>query len=341
MISPIFCSIGDNLPEFQECVKLCKSYKCQNKKIHSQLTDDFNRHNVIFPLNYLLFWDCASDCDYKCQQIITSIRSHNHQPMVKFHGKWPFVRIFGITELASTVFSLLNFHVNYTNFRNINRQYKRTGNNMYLQYLYLLAMSMVGWIFSTMFHIRDTSYTEILDYYGASFIIFTNFYVILVRYYNLHASKDLYIVQGTFLVAYCLHVLKMTYSWDYSYNMMFHLIIGISGMILWVLHSLKVAKIYSQSYQVLNNSISILPYETKILTKLNFLGVSKSRNIPYLPIFLNLWLILVMGFEIGEFTPWMKLIDSHSLWHLGSWVPQLIWYDWNVWDIEVSRALNK
>lgn len=33
----------------------------------------------------------------------------------QFHGKWPFIRMFGMQEPASVIFSLLNFYVHYKN----------------------------------------------------------------------------------------------------------------------------------------------------------------------------------------------------------------------------------
>lgn len=45
--------------------------------------------------------------------------------MVQFYGKWPFVRVLGVQEFFSMIFSLPNLYVNYKNIRPIFRQYCR------------------------------------------------------------------------------------------------------------------------------------------------------------------------------------------------------------------------
>lgn len=339
-LSVALCSIGDNLSEFRECISLCNAYRCQQKSVFtSKLTNaDFTPNSVHTPFKQLFAWDCPSDCNYKCQQIITNNRQKNGLPKVKFNGKWPFKRVWGITELASVIFSLLNLRVNYTNYKKIWFQYRKTNDEMYLSYTYLLLVSMIGWIFSTIFHIRDLVITEILDYYGACLIIIGNFYVITARYFNLK-GKQLLMFQVVVMVMYFGHMFKMYIKWDYNYNIIYNMILGLCSMSLWILHSAGIARVYTENYYVLNNSITLLPYETKILTKLNPLQLSRPKIIPYIPIVLNLWMLVAMGFEVWEFEPIWNLIDSHSLWHLLSYFPQLIWYDWNIWDVEVNRIL--
>src|SRR5947199_9654838 len=57
----------------------------------------------------LLFWDCPAECDYACQHIITEHRVAKLEPVVQFHGKWPFYRFMGMQEPFSVLFSFLNF----------------------------------------------------------------------------------------------------------------------------------------------------------------------------------------------------------------------------------------
>ncbi|EGV62714.1 hypothetical protein PSN45_000652 [Yamadazyma tenuis] len=305
---------------------------------------DFDsKNNVHFPFKQLFGWQCPADCDYKCQQIITDIRISQGAPIVKFYGKWPFKRVFGMTEVASVVFSLLNFLINYHNFRKINPQRKRSSGpvrTMYGQYLVLLSISMVGWTFSMLFHTRDLPITETLDYFGASLIILFNFYIIIIRYFELFKNNLLpfQIAIGTI---YGLHLVKLSHDWDYNYNLVFHSVIGIITLVLWVLHSVKVSRIYTNNYPILSNSIQLLPFETKILMKLNYLSLSKSKYIPLLPILLNLWMFGSMFFEICEFKPILKVVDSHAMWHLATFFPQIIWYDWNMWDLELYKRVTE
>lgn len=38
------------------------------------------------------------------------------------------------------------------------------------------------------------------------------------------------------------------------------------------------------------------------------------------------WIILAMSLELLDFPPWMGMIDAHSLWHLGTVLPTVLWY---------------
>lgn len=347
LLTPVACSIGDNLPEFINCNQECQSYRCLHKHVsfNSKYTaNDFDlKNNVVFPFKQLFDWTCPADCNYKCQQIITDIRIDHHDPIVKFYGKWPFKRILGVTELASVVFSFMNLWINYHNFKKILLQRKRNNGGvrvMYEQYLLLLIISMIGWTFSILFHTRDTPLTETLDYFGASLIIMANFYVIMVRYFELF-KKSLVPYQIGLVTIYLLHIIKLNYNWDYQYNLVFHTIIGLASFALWTKHALSVNRIFKSNYSVLSNSIQLLPFETKLLIKLNYLNVSKSKFIPILPIMFNIWLFISMLFEIFEFKPILKLIDSHSIWHLATVFPQILWYDWNIWDLELYKRTNE
>ncbi|KAA8567290.1 hypothetical protein EYC84_010324 [Monilinia fructicola] len=93
-------STGDRLPEFKQCVEVCQQENCDN---------GVGGATKIPLLHRLLFWTCPAECDYTCQHIITNARVESGQPIVQFHGKWPFYRFLGMQEPFSVFFSLLNF----------------------------------------------------------------------------------------------------------------------------------------------------------------------------------------------------------------------------------------
>lgn len=319
-------------------------------------SDDFKNNYELSPVIQMIFhWDCNLNCNYKCQQLITNKREVENLPMVKFYGKWPFTRILGITEFFSTFFSVGNFYINWHNLHKILKQLnknKKSHNesltNMYKQYFSLLVISCFGWFFSTLFHIRDNSITETLDYFGAASIIMMNFNVIVIRFFELFKDENQTKrrwFQISLIILWSLHIIKLLNKWDYNYNIIFNSIIGISSLILWIIHAINVNKVYNKNDHIYNNSIQLLPFETKILTKLNLIGIfSKTKFIPILPIFLNIWLLMGMTFEIFEFRPWSRLIDGHAVWHLFTIFPTIVWFDWNIWDLElynISNGLNK
>lgn len=316
--------------------------------------EDFTHKYTVHPVFRTLFsWDCSSDCNYKCQQFITNKREQQGLPMVQFYGKWPFHRVWGITELFLTLFSLGNLYINWHNIHKVLKQHNKQKKHnpslatMYKQYLLLLGVLVFGWVFSTLFHIRDNAVTETLDYFGAAAIIVANFNAITVRYFELfreERQKTRRLFQFALALVWLFHCYHLKTAWDYTYNMAFNIVIGISALVLWILHSLRITLIYSKNEFVFSNSIQLLPFETKILTKLNhvwILPISKTRFIPMIPIVLNLWLLSGMTFEITDFEPWRRLVDGHAIWHLFTIFPVVIWYDWNIWDLELYTVNSK
>ncbi|CAI5760044.1 unnamed protein product [Candida verbasci] len=320
LATPVISSIGDNLPEFKSCLINCDCDK----------------------ISEYLFWTCDENCNYYCQQYITNLRVEKGLKIVQFYGKWPFKRLFGAQEFFATLFSFGNLLVNYNNFKKIYLQYKRNDNEykiLYQQYLILLGISCIGWLFSILFHYKDTSLTETLDYFGAFAIILSNLNAITVRVFKFDKQKII-IWQILLILLYLLHVVKLQIKWDYSYNMKINIVVGISAMILWIYHSLKVYKEYKKNYIIYNNSIQLLPYETKLLNKLNYLSIS-NKWITLIPILNNLILCIGISLETNDFPPIARYIDAHSLWHFITIFPNLIWYDWNIWDIEMLKLTNK
>ena len=59
--------------------------------------------------DWLLSWSCRDDCSYQCMwDTVENSYRKNKLPVQQFHGKWPFIRIFGVQEPASAFFSILN-----------------------------------------------------------------------------------------------------------------------------------------------------------------------------------------------------------------------------------------
>lgn len=344
LIPAAVASVGDSLPAFKQCLSDCQA-TCQDPA-----DSKFSQDSVNWISAALFQWDCALDCNYKCQQIVTRQRAADGLPMVQFYGKWPFKRILGITEFFSSVFSLANFYVNYRNYFKVKRQYKLAAYKdderatMLHQYLLLLVVSMGGWFCSTIFHIRDFPVTETLDYLGAGAIIAANFNAIFVRKFGLYRA-DKTRARAVFQTLLCgvllLHYAKLYLQWDYGYNMRFNVAVGLAALVLWILHSVLVHRHYLRRPHYYNNSIHLLPYETRILSKLNLVGLSKTKYIPLIPVALNLALVAAASLEMVDFDPIAGLVDAHLLWHFCTIFPPIVWYDWNLWDLEMASLQVK
>lgn len=369
LLCGVLSSAGDQLPEFADCRKECELVLCpQDPNVRAtspsggsfgsisakvDAIDDLIElysKNSINPVSEIIFnWDCALDCNYKCQQIVHSRRKHAGLPTVKFYGKWPFWRVAGVTEFCSVLFSVANFYVCYSNFRKMATYYaankaQAAGNDpqsasrsvMAWQYCILLSTLMLGWLFSTVFHIRDTKISETMDYLGAGLIVVANFNAIAVRYFNLHEKRLTRRVFQALMLAMLLgHYSRLYRHWDYDYNMRFSIFMGICSVVLWFLHSLHMNRVFRDSARVYSD-----PYERRIVKKLLFMGFRASL-VPFIPILLNLYLLCAIYFEVNDFEPWLGLLDAHSVWHICTILPPLIWYDWNIWDLELSSRSFK
>jgi hypothetical protein len=45
-----------------------------------------------------------------------------------------------------------------------------------------------------------------------------------------------------------------------------------------------------------------------------------------------------MSLELLDFPPWKGMIDAHSLWHLGTVLPTVLWYNFLVRDAQEDIA---
>ena len=111
-------SAGDRDPQYQQCVSTCTS-ECP--LLHFPLTNltfpspsispDGRLYAPAVPLSLplrLTLWSCESDCRYSCMRLHEAWMTQRGWDVVKYHGKWPFQRVWGLQELLSVLFSLGN-----------------------------------------------------------------------------------------------------------------------------------------------------------------------------------------------------------------------------------------
>lgn len=88
---------------YRSCVKQCKQTGCVKKVCLRQCNSSANSN----PLDGQLYnpepvylrwkqWDCQSECRYHCMLNREKLRAEYELPPVKYHGKWPFTRVYGI-----------------------------------------------------------------------------------------------------------------------------------------------------------------------------------------------------------------------------------------------------
>ena len=125
-------------------------------------------------LDKLTNWQCVDQCLYDCMWRTVALFHRNKRKTPQFHGKWPFIRIFGMQEPAAAIFSLLNLIAHVQLLRKFLKKIHPEAPMRNVWTLYGLV-SINAWICSTIFHSRDVTITEKLDYFSA-FSIGTAFY---------------------------------------------------------------------------------------------------------------------------------------------------------------------
>lgn len=366
-------SSGDDMFIFDDCVFQCQQLTCFDNPNFRQYPprpeiywDPEYREHWQFqamPLPWylrILQWDCPLNCDYQCQRILTKewLEELNNDidVVLQFHGKWPFWRVFGIQELVSAIFSLGNFVPHYLGYRKLRHAMRRCENSeMAAQYYNSLAMAivtMMAWIASTVFHIRDFKVTEKLDYFLAGLTVLTGFHGIAARAFKLYLpgrrTQGLALTTAC-LAAYTCHVWKLLTDWLYTYNMQANIVVALLQNGCWCLLCYELYSIYyaheQETTATNTHSKTHLKYVDSRHVILPSFYTRSAKLFSLYPLLLATIVGVGMSLEIFDFAPFFHdLIDAHALWHLVTIIPASYGlYDWLIWDINehVVRDLQR
>ncbi|KAI8075449.1 Per1-like-domain-containing protein [Gilbertella persicaria] len=294
---PVPC--GDRQPEYIACVEHCTATTAITQ----------------LPLYLrLLRWTPRQDCSYHCMQKITyramAEGSHIHQ----YHGKWPFQRVFGIQEPASVIFSILNGWMHLRYFKRIKQQ---VSDAYFLKpfYLGIAVVGMNAWLWSTVFHTRDTSITEKLDYFSAGLYILVGFCVANLRIFYLRQTKA-WVLSGVCLMAYLAHItyLSSLDRFDYGYNMLACIIVGSLQTHLWLFWSVA----------------QYTPW-----------GKRERRPFAWMAGVSVILVSCAMALEVFDFPPYQQVLDAHSLWHAATIPLAPLFYRFLLRDTELETSVSK
>ncbi|CAR29005.1 hypothetical protein ZYGR_0W00330 [Zygosaccharomyces rouxii] len=320
-------SPGDLLDIFDECKDACEYIRvCRNSDI-DLLNTGINRFNSVpfaktpVLLRHFLAWDCVSDCDYQCQQIVTHMRMEKGDPFLQFHGKWPFKRLFGVQEFFSALFSIGNFIPHYRGYKMLQALLHKAqkggnaGQSVLLQnYVYVSIAGMLAWTASTTFHLRDRPLTEKMDYFWAGGTVISSFHAIATRVFRLDKRPQLAKIFTWIIGAiFSLHVLRLAIEWSYTYNMRFNVAFGI-------LQYIMVFALSFQNYRSLQERKKAHNMPVKLYTK-------RIYALCLQPILLVVITSLAMSLELFDFFSYAYQVDAHAIWHLST-----IWPSWALYD---------
>ncbi|CAD6197650.1 unnamed protein product [Caenorhabditis auriculariae] len=285
-------SRGDNTVYYHRCTKDCReAHDCP---------DSFSSYGW----SYGECFRCKNKCMWETVEIFESHVGYVPQ----FHGKWPFVAIdvdcpFGffhciIQEPASVVFSLMNlmtFTYMDTRVRNMRNLENRDA------WLALTRIGMATWVSSTLFHARDFTVTEYMDYFSAFAFVLVTLYTSLrfvypqLTYTGNGRRLNKFLIAGL-IIWYVGHVCFMLKKFLYGFNMA--VCIGCSV-------------------------VSALVYCYHIYSRYRDYGSFRPSDIALIRVLV--WMNAAVVLEILDFVPVFWIFDSHSLFHLAT-VPVPFWY---------------
>ncbi|KAJ2358276.1 hypothetical protein IWW50_001990 [Coemansia erecta] len=296
-ISVVRASSGDRQESFQGCVRQCEDTQCTGD---APLLPAYLR---------LLLWTCESNCDYKCQRHLTRAAQQRGGRVHQYHGKWPFVRVLGVQEPASVVFSVLNGLMHARSWTLV-RTSLPTAHPMRRWLSVFVVLGSWSWLWSAVFHTRDFPLTEKLDYFSAGLNVLYMFFLGTVRMLRLRSWRQTRVVALACAVPYVLHVAYLSLvRFDYGYNMMANAAVGLLSNIVW----------FVVTMQAFRNG---QPFWWK-------------------PAVLIVLTDLAFSLELFDFAPIADTFDAHSLWHAATVPIVAHWYAYLVddakWDLRLEQ----
>uniref|UniRef100_A0A2A4J571 Post-GPI attachment to proteins factor 3 n=1 Tax=Heliothis virescens TaxID=7102 RepID=A0A2A4J571_HELVI len=308
--SPIRCSAGDNSRVYTSCLSKFEKENCTNNgqsfKSKSALQQDF--------WSRLMQWTCRDECRYQCMWITVTMFHNAGEDTPKFHGRWPFVRILGMQEPASVFASVLNFAANAYMYRKL-RRLPTTKSYVapFIKLWHGFAMvCMNAWTWSTIFHTRDTWFTEFMDYACALSMVMGLFVTAVVRVFYSRSKLMTFTVLLVPLFYFVTHV-RYLYSGviNYDYNMKVNVVFGVLGSLIWLAVSWRQWR-------------SGRRYAWRMLAFTLLSGAA-------------------LSLELFDFPPKLSVWDAHALWHLSTAPLPLLFYKYVIDDLRylASRDLEK
>ncbi|XP_069683726.1 post-GPI attachment to proteins factor 3 [Periplaneta americana] len=301
VITNTHASIGDRSPYYRACLEKCSTANCTKDGVHFHSSFGAQVQPLYLQLTK---WTCQDECRYDCMWKTVEAFTNRNWAIPQFHGKWPFIRVFGIQEPASFLFSIFNFITHFVMLKQFRREVRKTSPMYWFWQVYALVC-LNCWVWSTVFHIRDTPFTEMMDYFSAFSTVLFSFYAMVIRLLN---GKSLFLTVLLSFLCIGFFVHHVTYlalvNFDYGYNMQANIVVGIANAMGWFIWCLYYRK--SQ------------PYVWRCALFVALVGVC-------------------MLFEVMDFPPLLWLVDAHSLWHLATAGLPFIFYRFLIDDCKFLR----
>ncbi|CAL1405057.1 unnamed protein product [Linum trigynum] len=326
LVPGLGASDGDADPIYKSCVEECQTTGCVGKKCfqHCKLSSDGKPIDGPWYHQEPLYqrwkqWDCQSDCQYHCMISREDERSELGLKPVKYHGRWPFHRVYGIQEPVSValtaVILALQFHGWISFF--ILVYYKlplRPDKKTYYEYTGLwhiyAFLYMNAWLWCAVYHTRDVVLTEKL--YFSSTVAWVGFSLILAtfRAFNIRDEAARVMIAAPVIAFVTTHILYLNfYNFDKGLNAKVSGAMTLVQVLIWLVWA------------------------------------TSSRH----PSRWKLWLVVLVGgslsmlVEVYDFPPLGRYVDARAIWHVAAIPLGYIWWSFVRDDAEfrTSSLLKK
>lgn len=249
---------------------------------------------------------------------------------VQFYGKWAQLRVMGMQESLSVLFSLMNLAVQVYALRYILRNLVPDAFPLKHAYRRHAQISCVAWLASAVFHTRDVWWTERVDYFCAAAVLLSGLFFAGCRATFTGPGCKAY--RGwmyTCIGAWVVHVLYLLSNTrlDYSYNMAACTMVGVVYNGLW-LGIVLAPQLFSRVSQFAKKHDDRPSGDDRVRAAHAEPYRAMSRRQQQRLLWLVLLSFCAPGLELFDFPPILRLIDAHALWHLVTVPITLFWYHW-------------
>lgn len=302
-------------------------------------------------------WDCGADCKYRCTRTVVRVRAHEGLNTAKYYGKWSFQRVLRVQEFVSMTASLANAGVHVWFLPELgrvafgktlemenspsNKNDTSSAVNRGWAFLWFAngVTQLHGWIWSAVFHTRDTPLTHVMDYGSANLIFFVWLFAAVCRTFAIEKKKilPLFLLFAAATVAHLKHVNRRQedgtkYHFKFNMRAMIAMATTTWGLLLWWAFGGKVFGAREEGGKKDG-------YLKKKRTD------EKTRGTPhpgrgYLARCCFVWHVSALA-EVLDFPPLWGVLDAHALWHCGTPYTVWLWYQFVRVDVWAEKPKTK
>ncbi|KAF5279257.1 hypothetical protein FQA39_LY18301 [Lamprigera yunnana] len=295
-------SVGDRSPFYQKCLEKCTSTNCSTDGV------EFINNKQQPIILQITQWRCSDECGHECMWHTVLAFNKRNWKIPQFHGKWPFIRILGLQEPASVVFSLLNLYVHLKMVTKFRWKIDSNTPTYFLWHIFAIV-SINAWFWSTIFHARDFPFTELMDYSCAFSLVLISCYCMCLRILRNVPPIVLCILTVLFVGFFFNHTVYLSSGqFSYSYNMELNILIGGLTAFSWFAWC-----VWNRKQQ---------PYTWKCALFVTLAALSTLL-------------------ELIDQPPLFFIYDFHSLWHLSSAPLTVLFYNFVIEDLVTHMEPNE